>query len=337
MERLNYWKHKNVLVTGCTGFIGSWLSKSLVELGANVTGLIRDWIPDSNLNLIGFSTRINTVRGNLTDYELMLRVLNEFEVDTVFHLAAQTIVRMANRSPLSTFESNLKGTWNLLEAARRTGTVKRLVVASSDKAYGAHKRLPYKENFSLQGRHPYDVSKSFVDMITQSYYYTYGMPVGIARCGNIFGGGDLNFNRIIPETIRSLYYNEHPVIRSDGSPVRDYVYIDDCVNAYLALARALDSEKFWGEAFNFSNEEPLTVLELVERIIKISGKTDLSPKITGNKMQIGEIHEQFLSSKKAREILSWEPAYTIDDGLKETLEWYNAFFEEDKREPDRLK
>lgn len=325
--RDNYWRHKNVFISGCTGILGSWLTIKLVESGANVIGLIRDMVPKSNLNWSGFHTKINIVRGTLSDYELLVRILNEYEVDTVFHLAAQTIVTIANRSPLSTFESNIKGTWNLLEAARETETVKRLVVASSDKAYGEHEILPYDEDFSLKGRHPYDVSKSCVDLIAQSYFYTYGLPVGIVRCGNIYGGGDLNFNRVIPGTMRDLYYNERPIIRSDGSPVRDYIYAKDAVNAYVTLAKALDRDELWGQAFNFSNEQPVTVLELVQKIISISGKENILPEILGQGKQKGEIHKQYLSSQKAKKCLNWRTKYSIEEGLQETMKWYRAFFD----------
>jgi len=323
----NYWKHKNVFISGCTGILGSWLTINLVESGANVVGLIRDIVPKSNLNWSGFHNKINIVRGTLSDHELLTRILNEYEVDTVFHLAAQTIVTIANRSPLSTFESNIKGTWNLLEAARQTGTVKRLVVASSDKAYGEHEILPYDEDFPLQGRHPYDVSKSCIDLIAQSYFYTYGLPLGIIRCGNIYGGGDLNFNRVIPGTIRDLYYNERPIIRSDGSPVRDYIYVKDAANAYVTLAKALDRNEFWGEAFNFSNEQPITVLELVQKIINISGKKNILPKIFGKGEQKGEIQKQYLSSQKAQKCLNWRIKYPMETGLQETMSWYKAFFD----------
>jgi len=322
-----YWRHKNVFITGCTGILGSWLTMHLVEKGVNAIGLIRDLVPMSNLNWSGFHTRINVVRGTLSDYELLLRTLNEYEVDTIFHLAAQTIVTIANRSPLSTFESNIKGTWNLLEAARQTETVRRVVVASSDKAYGEHDRLPYKEDFPLQGRHPYDVSKSCVDLLAQSYYYTYGMPIGIIRCGNIYGGGDLNFNRVIPGTIRSLYDHEPPVIRSDGTPERDYIYVKDAVEAYLTLARFLDQDEIRGQAFNFSNEKPITVLNLVQKIVEIYGETDLYPKILGKGKQKGEIQSQYLSSEKARKFLKWKTTYSMDKGLRETIDWYRAFFD----------
>src|SRR3989304_8809046 len=218
-----YWKNKNVFVTGCTGILGSWLTIKLVKEGANVVGLIRDLVPKSNLNWSGFNNQINIVRGSVTDYEMVLRSLNEYEIDTCFHLAAQTIVTIANRSPLSTFESNIKGTWVLLEAIRQTKTMERVVIASSDKAYGEQEILPYTENHPLKGSYPYDASKVCADLLSQSYYYTYGLPIGIARCGNIYGGGDLNFNRIVPGTIRSVLHHESPIIRSDGQYVPHYL------------------------------------------------------------------------------------------------------------------
>jgi len=326
-----YWKNKNVLVTGCTGLLGSWLTIKLVENGANVIGLIRDLIPKSNLYLSGFHNRIETVRGSLTDYELLLRIFNEYEIEIVFHLAAQTIVTIANRSPLSTFESNIKGTWNLLEAAKQTDIVKKIVVASSDKAYGDHDRLPYDEEYPLQGRHPYDVSKSCVDLIAQSYYFTYKMPIAIARCGNIYGGGDLNFNRIIPGTIRSLYFKERPIIRSDGTPRRDYIYVEDAVNAYLTLAKGLDDKKIWGQPFNFSSENPVTVLAIVNEIINISPKSNLIPKILGKGKLMAEIHDQFLSSLKAKKLLNWDAHYSLKEGLSETVKWFTLFFDNQSR------
>ncbi len=321
----NFWKDKNVFVTGCTGFLGSWLTKALVERGANVTGLIRDLIPRSNLNWSGFKDRINVVRGELEDYFALERILNEYEIDTVFHLGAQTIVSIANRSPLSTFEANIKGTWNLLEACQKISTVRRIVIASSDKAYGEHKKLPYDEKTFLQGSHPYDVSKSCADLISQAYYKTYHLPVCITRCGNFYGGGDLNFNRIVPGTIKSIIYNIPPIIRSDGSYIRDYFYVLDGVEAYLFLAEKMDSMKTYGEAFNFSNEIQVTVLELVHEILKLMDRGDLEPKIL-NQVK-GEIKHQYLSAEKAKKLLGWKPKYTLEEGLKETIEWYRLFFE----------
>ncbi len=311
-------------MTGCTGLVGSWLTKTLVEKGAEVTGLIRDLVPKSNLNWSGFNNRINIVRGELQDYALLERTLNEYEIDTVFHLGAQTIVSIANRNPLSTFESNIRGTWNLLEACRRTSTISRVLVASSDKAYGPQEDLPYTESFPLIGCYPYDVSKSCVDLISHAYYQTYHLPVGITRCGNFFGGGDLNFNRIIPGTIRSVIRGERPVIRSDGSYVRDYIYILDAVGAYLLLAEKMDDKKILGEAFNFSNETRQTVLDITRLILKLMNREDLAPQVMN--MATGEIKEQYLSAQKARDVLGWQPEYSIEAGMKETIAWYQEFF-----------
>ncbi len=320
----NFWKGKNVFITGCTGLLGSWLTKALVERGANVIGLIRDLVPNSNLNWSGFNKKITTIRGELEDYVLLERALNEYEIDSVYHLGAQTIVTIANRNPISTFETNIKGTWNLLEACRRSPKIERIIFASSDKAYGAQDKLPYNEETPLEGRHPYDVSKSCADLLCQSYHETYNLPVCITRCGNFYGGGDLNFNRIVPGTIRSVLNKEQPIIRSNGKMIRDYFYIEDGVEAYLTLAEKMDEDNIHGEAFNFSNEEPLTVLEIVDKILAVMD-CDLEP-IVLNKSS-NEIESQFLSANKARKILKWKPLYTMEDGLKKSTDWYKAFFQ----------
>lgn len=317
-----FWKDRNVFVTGCTGLLGSWLTKALVESSANVTGLIRDLVPKSNLNWSGFNDKINIVRGEVEDYFLLQRVMDEYEIDTVFHLAAQTIVTIANRNPISTFESNIKGTWNVLEACRRAPLVKRIIVASSDKAYGDQEKLPYDEDTPLEGKHPYDVSKSCTDLLCKAYFETYKLPVCVTRCGNFYGGGDLNFNRIVPGTIHSVLNEEAPIIRSDGSLVRDYFYIEDGVEAYLLLAEEMEKLKIKGEAFNFSNEIQVTVLELVEKILKIM-KSELKPRVLGK--ATNEIKHQYLSAKKAREILKWKPRYTLEEGLHRTIKWYKEF------------
>lgn len=328
----NYWQRKNVFITGCTGLLGSWLTKTLVERGANVTGLIRDWVPQSNLIKYNFDENINIVRGNVEDYFLLERVLNEYEIDTVFHLAAQTIVGVANRNPLSTFETNIKGTWNILEAARRNDLVERLILASSDKAYGEQEHLPYSEEMPLRGSHPYDVSKSCADSIAQAYYRTYGLPICITRCGNFFGGGDLNFNRIIPGTIRSAFFDQRPIIRSDGGYIRDYIYVMDAVEAYLLLAEKMDRPEVRGEAFNFSNEIQLTVMDLVKKVLKLMEREDLEPMIKDEAK--GEIRHQYLSSHKARSLLDWRPHYTLEDGLLETISWYKDFFKDQRKADD---
>ncbi len=322
-----YWRNKNVFITGCTGLLGSWLVKDLVDKKANVTGLIRDWVPESNLILQGSINKINTVRGDIKDYFLLERVINEYEIDIVFHLAAQTIVGIANRNPLSTFETNIKGTWNILEACRRNPIVKKVVVASSDKAYGDQDILPYTEDTPLKGTHPYDVSKSCADLLAFTYYKTYNLPVCVTRCGNFYGGGDLNFNRIVPGTIRSVLFNERPVIRSDGSFIRDYIYIRDAVNAYLFLVEKMNEQDIHGEAFNFSNEIQLNVVELTKEILRIMNKEYVEPVVLNK--ATGEIKHQYLSATKAKNTLGWKPKYTLEEGLVETIDWYKEFFKND--------
>ena len=319
-----YWADKNVFITGCTGLLGSWLTIELVKRGANVVGLVRDLVPKSNLNWSGFNDKISVVRGELEDFFVLERALNEYEIDTVFHLGAQTIVSIANRNPLSTFESNIKGTWNLLEACRRVPTVCRVVVASTDKAYGDQENLPYDENSPLLGSHPYDVSKSCADLLSQAYYKTYQLPVCVTRCGNFYGGGDLNFNRIVPGTIKAVINNTPPIIRSDGTYIRDYFYVLDAVEAYLFLAEKMGSLKIHGEAFNFSNEIQVTVLELTEKILELMGRKDLRPRILNEAKN--EIKHQYLSAEKARKVLGWKPKYALEQGLKETIEWYREYF-----------
>jgi CDP-glucose 4,6-dehydratase len=299
--------------------------KELIDQGANVTGLVRDTVPKSNLYQGEQVKQMNIVQGALEDLDVIERALGEYEIDTVFHLAAQAIVGVANRNPISTFEANILGTWNILEACRRHPLIKRVIVASSDKAYGDQPVLPYDENMPLQGKHPYDVSKSCADLLSHTYFNTYGLPVCITRCGNLYGGGDLNFNRIIPQTIQLVLNGEAPEIRSDGTFIRDYFYIEDAVEAYLLLAEKMEELNLAGEAFNFSNEIQLTVLELVEKILKAMD-SDLKPKVLNQGSH--EIKHQYLSAEKARKLLNWTPAHTIDEGLEKTIEWYKAFFQE---------
>lgn len=322
------WKNKSVFITGAIGLLGSWLTKLMIDEGANVIVLERDIVPKSILwgsskDFAYIKNELTVVHGCLEDYQLLERVLNEYEIEVVFHLGAQTIVGTANRNPLSTFESNIRGTYNLLEACRRNKEmIKAIVVASSDKAYGVQEKLPYDENTSLCGTHPYDVSKSCADLISYTYFNTYKLPVCITRCGNLYGPGDLNFNRIIPETIRSLLNGERPLIRSDGTYIRDYFYVKDGALAYKTLAEKMYELDIHGESFNFSNEIQVTVLELVEKLIEIMGG-NIEPKILGN--ACNEIKHQYLSAQKARSILNWHPHYTMEEGLKETIEWYKLF------------
>lgn len=326
MANLN-WKNKNVFITGATGLLGPWLTKIIVDEGANVVALNRDIVPKSILwssskEFSNIKNEINIVQGGLEDYQLLERVLNEYEIEVVFHLGAQTIVGTANRNPLSTFESNIRGTYNLLEACRRNESlIKAIIVASSDKAYGIQEKLPYDEKTPLCGTHPYDVSKSCADLISYTYFNTYKLPVCITRCGNLYGPGDLNFNRIIPGTIRSLLNCERPIIRSDGSYIRDYFYVKDGALAYKMLAEKMYELDIFGESFNFSNEIQVTVLELVNMIIDTMG-IKAKPIIEGHAQH--EIKHQYLSAEKARKLLGWKPIYTLNQGLKETVEWYTS-------------
>ncbi len=318
-----FWTDRPTLVTGATGFAGSCLVKHLHELGADVVCLVRDWSPQSDLVRSGLIDKLKRVRGDVSDQSLLERILGEYEVDTVFHLAAQTIVGIANRNPVSTFQTNIAGTWSVLEACRRSPLVKNVVVASSDKAYGDAEGR-YGEDHPLQGRHPYDVSKSAADLIAQAYAASYDLPVTITRCGNFYGGGDLNWNRIVPGTIRSVLRGEIPVIRSDGSPVRDYFYVEDGAAAYIALAQAMAIDpELKVHAFNFSNESEITVLDITRLILRLMGSS-VEPEIR-NKMT-NEIGYQCLSAAKARDILGWRPLYSLEEAMMQTIEWYRRFF-----------
>jgi len=288
-----------------------------------VVCLVRDWVPQSELVRSRTIEHVKVVRGDVCDQSALETVLGEYEVDTVFHLAAQTIVGIANRNPVSTFSTNVGGTWAILEACRRSPRVHQVVVASSDKAYGDHAALPYDENTPLQGRHPYDVSKSCADLIAGSYAHTYGLPVAITRCGNFYGGGDLNWNRIVPGTIRSILRGERPVVRSDGQFVRDYFYVEDGAAAYMLLAEQLATRpELAGHAFNFSNEVQVTVLDLVRRITRLLG-SDLEPEVRNEASN--EIRHQYLSAAKARQQLGWSPLFELVQGLQETIRWYREF------------
>jgi len=328
-----FWRDRPVLVTGATGLVGSWLTRSLVEAGADVVCFVRDWVPQSELVRSRVLEQVKVVRGDICDRDALERAIGEYEADTVIHLAAQTIVGIANRNPVSTFESNIQGTWNLLEACRRSPAVKSIVVASSDKAYGAQEHLPYREDAPLEGRHPYDVSKSCADLIAQTYAQTYGLPVAVTRCGNFYGGGDLNWNRIVPGTIRSALRGERPIIRSDGQYVRDYFYVEDGASAYMLLAEQLHGRpELSGHAFNFSNECEVTVLDLVRHILGAMG-SDLEPVVRNQASN--EIRRQFLSAAHARRTLAWSPLFTLDEGLRRTIAWYEEFLGTAEKPIDR--
>jgi CDP-glucose 4,6-dehydratase len=320
----DFWRDRPTLVTGASGLVGGWLVKRLVEAEADVVCLVRDWVPQSELIGAGLMDEVKTARGDLRDQRLLERVLGEYEIDTVLHLAAQTIVPIANRNPVSTFETNVAGTWALLEASRRSPAVKQVVIASSDKAYGDQEQLPYDETMPLAGRHPYDVSKSAGDLIAQSYAATYELPVVITRCGNFYGGGDLNWSRIVPGTIRSVLRGKRPIIRSDGQFVRDYFYVEDGAAAYTLAAEKLAADRaLAGEAFNFSNEQPINVIDLTRLVLKLM-RSDLEPDIRNE--AANEIKCQYLSSAKAREKLGWRPLFELEDGLQRTIDWYRRFF-----------
>jgi CDP-glucose 4,6-dehydratase len=324
MAEQTSWNQRRVLVTGATGLVGSWLCKALVERDAFVVAFICDWDPQSELMRSGAVNRTNVVSGRLEDAGTVERAINLHEVDTVIHLGAQTIVGTAYRSPRQTFEANIGGTWNVLDACRlHPDLVKRIVVASSDKAYGTQPVLPYTEDMSMQGRAPYEVSKSCTDLIAQSYAATYGLPVTIARCGNIYGGGDLNWSRIIPGTVRSIIHREQPYIRSDGTAVRDYIHVDDIVAAYMTLADHADRPEMSGEAFNFSDEKPRTVMDVYRAACDALGGW-VEPFIANKAAD--EIPDQRLDSTKARERLGWQATLDLAEGMRATVAWYLDYF-----------
>jgi CDP-glucose 4,6-dehydratase len=318
-----FWLDRPTFVTGGTGLVGNWLLRRLMEAGADVVCLVRDWVPQSEIVRSGYIEKVKVIRGDVRDRQLLERALGEYEIDTVIHLAAQTIVTIANRNPISTFETNIGGTWNLLEACRRSPKLKQIVVASSDKAYGDQDILPYDENTPLQGQHPYDVSKSAADLIAKTYAISYALTVGITRCGNFYGGGDLNWNRIVPGTIRSILRGQRPIIRSDGNYVRDYFYVEDGAAAYMLLAEKLaERPELSGEGFNFSYGNQMTVLELTDCILALMG-SNLKPEIRNE--ATNEIPKQFLNADKARKVLGWSPIFTLEQGLEKTIAFYKKF------------
>jgi CDP-glucose 4,6-dehydratase len=323
-----FWCDRPTLVTGATGLVGGWIVRRLLQCRADVVCLLRDWVPDSEFVRAGLMNQVKTVRGDVRNQALLERILGEYEVDTVIHLAAQTIVPIANRNPISTFETNIGGTWALLEACRRSPTIRQIVLASSDKAYGRAPVLPYDEETPLCGRYPYEVSKSCSDLIAQMYATTYELPVAITRCGNFFGGGDLNWNRLVPGTIRAVLRGQCPVIRSDGQFVRDYFYIEDGAAAYLLLAECLaKNPTLRGRAFNFSTETPTTVLQLVQRLLALMG-ANCQPQVLNQANN--EIRHQYLSAARARQELGWKPLFDLDHGLERTIAWYRRFFSEQR-------
>ena len=320
----NFWLGKKVLITGATGLVGSWIAKRLYEEGACVVALVRDWNPQSALISSGLIQRIQVINAEIASFGCLERAINKHEVDTVFHLAAQTIVGAAMRNPLETFESNIRGTYNLLEACRQhLCLIKRIVIASSDKAYGTSPTLPYLEEMPLAGKHPYDVSKSCADLLAQTYAHSFHLPLAIARCGNIYGGGDLNWSRIIPGTIRSLLEGKQPIIRSNGKMTRDYLFVQDVVEGYLKLAENMENKEVKGSAFNFGPTQPYTVLEIVHILGRLMERTDLKPIIL-NQVR-AEIKDQYLLAEKAERVLNWKVQFSLEEGLKQTIAWYEIF------------
>jgi CDP-glucose 4,6-dehydratase len=326
-KKSSHWHDRPVLVTGATGLLGGWLVRRLVEQGADVVALVRDWVPKSTLLSADLLEHVTLVRGDVREQDVLERAMGEYEIDTVFHLAAQTIVGTANRNPVSTLDTNIRGTWALLEAARRSPMVKAVITASSDKAYGDHVTLPYDETAALQGAHPYDASKSCADLISHMYAVTFGVPVAITRCGNFYGGGDLNWNRLVPGTIRSALRGKRPIIRSDGTLIRDYFYVEDGAAAYMQLAEALHGRPaLAGEAFNFSNELQVDVLSLTKKILA-HVQSDLEPDVRADAKH--EIQHQWLTAAKARRELQWTPQFTLEEGLERTVAWYREFLSRD--------
>ena len=314
-----FYKGRSVFITGATGLLGSWLTKRLVDLGADVVILVRDWQPKSELLHNGYYDKVKRVSGDIRDYYLVKRILAEYEVRSVFHLAAQTIVAIANHDPIGTLDQNIIGTSQVLEACREVQTVDHIVVASSDKAYGDSPVLPYTEDMALNGRHPYDVSKSCSDLVALMYEHTYDLPVAVTRCGNLYGGGDLNFSRLIPKTIKRLLEKQPPIVYGDGSMLRDYTYVEDAVDAYLTIGM-----KGCRGAYNVAGGEVKTILQIVTRINELI-ETDIEPIITGGKTP--EIESQWLDISKIKGI-GWSPKYTLDKGLKKTIDWYREYFNE---------
>ena len=321
---MSFWTDRSVFLTGATGLLGSHLASELIARRAHVVCLVRDEVPTSHFAKLGLDRRATVVRGALENYETLARALNEYECETVLHLGAQTIVGAAARGPLATFEANIRGTYNLLEACRvNARTVRRVIVASSDKAYGEQPELPYTEDSTLVGRFPYDCSKSCTDLLAQSYHASYGVPVCITRCGNLYGAGDLNWNRLVPGTLRSALRGEQPIVRSDGSFVRDYFYVEDAAAAYLVLAEAMERPEIVGHAFNFSDDQPLSVIEMARRALHAAGREDLQLVIRGDASR--EIPQQYLSAAKARRLLDWAPRFGMQQGLARTATWYREW------------
>ncbi len=320
-----FWINKKVLITGFEGFLGSNLTKTLISLRAKIYGLdIRVKRNETILTKADYR-KITVIKGSVTNYKLVERIINKNKINVIFHLAAEAIVGKSYANPLGAFSTNITGTWNILQVCRNSASIQLVIIASSDKAYGSHKKLPYSEDAPLQGNHPYDVSKSCADLIANTYSHTYGLPVAITRCGNIYGPGDFNFSRLIPDAFKSLILNKVLKIRSDGSYVRDYIYIDDIVDGYIKIAELFKKKKLSGESFNLSDERPMSVIKLLNEINKLGFYCKkLRYKILNTAEY--EIKKQYLSSVKANSILSWKPGYRLEVGLRKTAKWYMEYF-----------
>jgi len=318
MTSRGYWNGRKTLITGFEGFLGSNLAKTLLSYGADVTGV--DKVKNKPDSVLGnLRDKMMCIKGDISDPGLVKRIINKYRPQVIFHIAAEAIVGECNKDPIKAFKSNIEGTWNILEASRDKKFIEAIVVASSDKAYGSHKKLPYREDAALKGDHPYDVSKSCADLICYTYWNTYKVPVCVTRCGNIYGPGDFNFSRVAPDAIRCALKGREFIIRSDGKFSRDYVYVDDIVNGYITLAEKMKKSGLFGEAFNFSDENPITVTEMVKKIYNLTGKVPDYRILNKAKY---EIKHQYLCSKKARKTLGWKPAYTLEEGLLKSIEWY---------------
>lgn len=315
----NFWHNKRVLITGHEGFLGSNLARRLCASGAKIFGV--DLVKERPVSVLnGWRGKFVALQGDIADFSFVRKTVNKHRPNVIFHLAAETIVGEAKKAPLATFKSNIEGTWNIMEACRDKKFIQAVIAASSDKAYGTSRNLPYKEDSTLEGRHPYDASKTCADIIARAYYFSYNLPVCVARCGNIYGPGDFHFSRLIPDAVRSLLEGRELVIRSDGKYIRDYIYVDDAVEGYLLLAERARKQKLWGEAFNFGNQRPLSVLEAIEALQDVYGSR--FKKLRFLNKAGDEIREQFLSCGKARRILGWHPRYSLAEGLKATFVWY---------------
>lgn len=325
------WQGRTVLVTGISGFVGGWLAKTLVDAGAEVVGIAREHSADpekgSTVEVLGLAPHIHLITGSVDDFDLVQAAVADHQVDAIFHLAAQTIVGAANRSPVPFFHSNIEGTWNILEAARTHPHVSRVVIASSDKAYGEQVELPYTESTTLNPLYPYDASKACADLLARAYATTYDLPIVVTRCANIYGGADLNWSRLVPGTVRSLLRDETPVLRSDGTAERDYIYVEDAVRAYLAAGECADDPQVRGKAYNFGSGKPVSARAMVEKVIQVAGRNDIQVDIRGKGKLHGEISRQYLDSRLAHQTFGWHPRTDLTTGIRHTLAWYHTHAE----------